>query len=86
VRRPREEYHVPRPRTDSRGHAQHLDVDRVFTDKASGKDTERPQLKALLSYARDKEQTTDRVLGNLVVLRLYASRAPDRTLVQHRGA
>lgn len=28
---------------------EHLDVDRVFTDKASGKDAERPQLKALLS-------------------------------------
>lgn len=28
-------------------------VDRTFTDKASGKDTQRPQLKAALEYARD---------------------------------
>jgi DNA invertase Pin-like site-specific DNA recombinase len=33
---------------------EHLNVDRVFTDKASGKDAERPQLKAPLSYARDR--------------------------------
>ena len=32
---------------------EHLEVDRVFTDKASGKDADRPQLKALLSYARE---------------------------------
>jgi len=30
-----------------------IEVDRTFTDKASGKDTERPQLKAALEYARD---------------------------------
>ena len=28
-----------------------IDVDRTFTDKASGKDTQRPQLKAALEYA-----------------------------------
>ena len=32
---------------------EHLHVDRVFTDKESGKDTERPQLQALFEYARD---------------------------------
>jgi DNA invertase Pin-like site-specific DNA recombinase len=32
---------------------EHLNADRVFTDKASGKDTERPQLQALLEYARE---------------------------------
>jgi len=30
-----------------------LDADRIFTDKASGKDTERPKLKAMLDYARE---------------------------------
>jgi DNA invertase Pin-like site-specific DNA recombinase len=30
-----------------------VDLDRVFTDKASGKDTNRPQLKAALDYVRD---------------------------------
>src|SRR4249920_4118147 len=30
-----------------------VDVDRTFTDKASGKDTQRPQLQAALEYARD---------------------------------
>lgn len=28
-------------------------ADRVFTDKASGKDTQRPQLQAMLEYVRD---------------------------------
>jgi DNA invertase Pin-like site-specific DNA recombinase len=30
-----------------------IEVDRTFTDRASGKDTQRPQLKAALEYARD---------------------------------
>lgn len=30
-----------------------VDLDRVFTDKASGKDTQRPQLQAMLEYVRD---------------------------------
>ncbi|MCL4742952.1 MAG: recombinase family protein [Phycisphaerales bacterium] len=30
-----------------------VQLDRLFTDRASGKDTERPQLKALLAYARE---------------------------------
>ena len=30
-----------------------VQVDRQFIDKASGKDTERPQLEALLSFARE---------------------------------
>ena len=32
---------------------EHLDADRIFTDKASGKDVERPELQALLQYARE---------------------------------
>ena len=30
-----------------------IQVDKLFTDKASGKDTQRPQLDALLSFARE---------------------------------
>src|ERR1039458_6986099 len=30
-----------------------VELDKVFTDKASGKDTNRPQLKAALDYVRD---------------------------------
>jgi len=52
---------------------EHLDVDRVFTDKASGKDAERPQLKALLSYARDGDtiviHSMDRLARNVDDLR-----------------
>ena len=30
-----------------------VQVDKVFTDKASGKDTQRPQLDALLAFVRE---------------------------------
>src|SRR6266446_6296740 len=52
---------------------EHLDVDRVFTDKASGKDTERPQLKAMLTYAREGDtivvHSMDRLARNVDDLR-----------------
>ena len=52
---------------------EHLDADRVFTDKASGKDAERPQLKALLSYAREGDTIVihrmDRLARNVDDLR-----------------
>ena len=52
---------------------EHLDVDRVFTEKASGKDAERPQLKALLSYAREGDtiviHSMDRLARNVDDLR-----------------
>jgi DNA invertase Pin-like site-specific DNA recombinase len=32
---------------------EHVEVDRVFTEKASVKDTQRPQLGALLTFARE---------------------------------
>ena len=31
---------------------QHLDVDTVFVDRLSGKDTKRPELQAMLAYVR----------------------------------
>jgi DNA invertase Pin-like site-specific DNA recombinase len=52
---------------------EHLVVDRVFTDKASGKDTQRPQLQALLSYAREGDtiviHSMDRLARNVDDLR-----------------
>ena len=48
-------------------------LDRVFTDRASGKDTNRPQLLLLLSYARDGDvvivHSMDRLARNLDDLR-----------------
>jgi DNA invertase Pin-like site-specific DNA recombinase len=48
-------------------------VSKVFTDKASGKDTQRPQLDALLSYMREGDtlvvHSMDRLARNLDDLR-----------------
>jgi DNA invertase Pin-like site-specific DNA recombinase len=33
-----------------------IELDRVFTDKASGKDTKRPQLQAVVEYLRDGDE------------------------------
>jgi DNA invertase Pin-like site-specific DNA recombinase len=50
-----------------------LVVDRVFTDRASGKDTDRPQLQALLAYVRDGDtivvHSMDRLARNVDDLR-----------------
>ncbi|MEA9342939.1 recombinase family protein, partial [Pseudomonas aeruginosa] len=44
-------------------------VSKVFTDKASGKDTQRPQLEALLSFVREGDtvvvHSMDRLARNL---------------------
>lgn len=52
---------------------EHLDVERMFTDRASGKDLERPQLKALLAYAREGDtiviHSMDRLARNVDDLR-----------------
>ena len=52
---------------------EHLNAERIFTDKASGKDTERPQLKALLAYAREGDtiviHNMDRLARNVDDLR-----------------
>jgi DNA invertase Pin-like site-specific DNA recombinase len=46
-----------------------IDVDKVFTDKASGKDTDRPQLQAVLEYIRDGDtlivHSMDRLARNV---------------------
>lgn len=48
-------------------------VDRVFTDKASGRDVQRPQLEALLAFAREGDivvvHSMDRLARNLEDLR-----------------
>lgn len=50
-----------------------IELDRVFTDRASGKDTERPQLQALLAYAREGDtlvvHSMDRLARNVDDLR-----------------
>lgn len=50
-----------------------IELDRVFTDKASGKNAERPQLQALLSYVRDGDtaviHSMDRLARNVDDLR-----------------
>jgi DNA invertase Pin-like site-specific DNA recombinase len=52
---------------------EHVEIDRVFTDKASGKDTQRPQLEALLSFVREGDtvvvHSMDRLARNLDDLR-----------------
>ena len=46
-----------------------VEVDRIFLDKASGKDTERPQLRMLMDFAREGDQifvhSLDRLARNL---------------------
>ena len=48
-------------------------LDKTFTDKASGKDAQRPQLLALIDYARDGDtvlvHSMDRLARNLDDLR-----------------
>ncbi|HHH7389290.1 TPA: recombinase family protein, partial [Escherichia coli] len=50
-----------------------VQVSKVFIDKASGKDTQRPQLEALLSYVREGDtlvvHSMDRLARNLDDLR-----------------
>ncbi len=50
-----------------------LDLDRTFTDKASGKDTKRPNLELLLSFIREGDtlvcHSMDRLARNLDDLR-----------------
>src|SRR5260370_15371861 len=50
-----------------------VDVERTFTDKASGKDTARPQLDELIAYVRDGDtvlvHSMDRLARNLDDLR-----------------
>jgi DNA invertase Pin-like site-specific DNA recombinase len=52
---------------------ENISVNKVFTDKASGKDTKRPELEALLAFAREGDtvvvHSMDRLARNLDDLR-----------------
>lgn len=64
-----------------------LELDKVFIDKASGKDTQRPELMAMLAYVRDGDQihvhSLDRLARNLVDLRRIVSSLVSRDVAIH---
>lgn len=57
-------------------------LDRVFTDAASGKDTDRPQLQALIVYAREGDtvvvHSMDRLARNVDDLRRFVQQQTNR--------
>ncbi len=56
-------------------------MSKVFTDKASGKDTQRPQLEALLSFVREGDTVVvhmDRLARNLDDLRRLVQKLTQR--------
>ena len=57
-------------------------LDQVFTDKASGKDTKRPELEALLSFVREGDtvvvHSMDRLARNLDDLRSLVQKLTKR--------
>ena len=61
---------------------QSLSPDKIFTDKCSGKDTKRPQLGAMLAYAREGDtvlvHSLDRLGRNLDDLRKLVTELNDR--------
>lgn len=62
-----------------------LKLDKVFTDKASGKDTKRPQLQAALEYLREGDKlvvhSLDRLARNLVDLKNIVTDLTGRCVV-----
>ena len=64
-----------------------IQMDKVFLDKASGKDTERPELAALLDYVRDGDQvfvhSMDRLARNLDDLRKMVLQLNQRKVALH---
>lgn len=61
---------------------ENLALDRIFTDQASGRDTDRPALKALLDFTRDGDivfvHSLDRLARNLDDLRRLVRKMTDR--------
>ena len=62
----------------------HVSLDKVFTDKASGKDTARPQLVELLAFVREGDtvvvDSMDRLARNLDDLRQLVQQLTQRGL------
>ena len=60
-------------------------LDKVFTDKASGKDTHRPQLQAAMEYLREGDHlvvhSLDRLARNLVDLKTIVMELTQRGVV-----
>ncbi|MCQ7733537.1 recombinase family protein, partial [Escherichia coli] len=58
-----------------------IQVDKVFTDKASGKDTRRPELERLLAFVREGDtvvvHSMDRLARNLDDLRRHCCKVSD---------
>ena len=63
---------------------EHSKVDKTFTDKASGKDTKRPALEALLDFVREGDtivvHSMDRLARNLVDLRCLVQKVIQRRI------
>lgn len=63
---------------------------RVFTDKAPGKDTKRPQLEELLKFARDGDtvivHSMDRLMRNLDELRSVAKKLQNSSVPSSANA
>ena len=63
-------------------HLEHIQLDKVFTDKASGRDVARPELKSLLEYVREGDtvivHSMDRLARNLDNLRSIVQGLTDR--------
>jgi DNA invertase Pin-like site-specific DNA recombinase len=63
---------------------EHVQVDKVFTDKASGKDTHRPELERLLAFVREGDtvviHSMDRLARNLDDLRSLVQKLIQRTV------
>ena len=61
---------------------EHVQVDRLFTDEPSGKDTQRPELERLLAFAREGDtvvvHSMDRLARNLDNLRLIVQKLTQR--------
>jgi len=61
---------------------EHSKVDKTFTDKASGKDTKRPALEALLDFVREGDtivvHSMDRLARNLIDLRCLVQKVTQR--------
>ena len=61
---------------------EHVEVGKVFTDKASGKDTQRPELDSLLAFVREGDtvvvHSMDRLARNLDDLRRLVQKLTKR--------